>query len=120
MKLFEISSRPFVLDRRHIERVAKKVVRDHPLACKRKDFLFGLCAPLTYHFWNALGRPKDFLPYSVMIGEDEHVVLYNKKLGIVLDIAGNQFNQPLINLNPGVYGNFYRLSKQEVEELKNS
>ena len=103
---------------RDITNIANQLISGHPEACKIKDNLYGLCAPLTYLFWVELGKPVDFKPYSVMAGEEEHVLLYSTKLDVALDIAGNQFDMPFINKNPkSSYKNFYKLPASEIKHL---
>jgi len=110
-------------DKKFVKRItdiANDIIANHPQACKKKDDLYGLCAPLTFLFWEALGKPIDFKPYSVMAGDgEEHVLLYSTKLNLALDIAGNQFDLPFINRNPkSDYDEFYRLPADEIKFLK--
>jgi hypothetical protein len=109
-------------DKKFVKRItdiANDVIANHPQACKKKDYLYGFCAPLTSLFWEKLGKPIDFKPYSVMVGGgEEHVILYSTKLNVALDIAGNQFDMPLINRNPkSDYDEFYRLPADAIKML---
>lgn len=105
------------IDINHVTKVAQQVIKQYAPSCKKND-LYGFCGVLTFHFWNTLGKPKEYWPYSVMVGGEEHVILYNKKEDTALDISGNQFDLPLLVINPKFeYDEFYRLRISEIKNL---
>ena len=98
-------------------KIANQVIKNN-LQCTNSD-LYGWCAPLTIALWDALGQPKDYVPYSVMWAGEEHVLLYSPKYERAIDITGMQFDEPFINNEPKEsYDQFYRLPKKELALLK--
>lgn len=65
----------------------------------------GTCAIVSYTIWERLGKPPNLVPTSVMVGEEEHVVLRDAKLKTSFDATADQFDGKI-----GLYGdydNFY-------------
>jgi hypothetical protein len=116
MKIKELTSNTDI-DDETVLTLAKKIMNAIPSA-KKIDGL-GFCAIMTYELWEQLKKPKDYGPYSVFYGENEHVILYNVKLNKALDVTGKQFNLPIINNDPKKYFNdFYRLSVNEIKDMR--
>ena len=59
---------------------------------------------MSVSLWDLLGKPKNMRPYSVFYGEEEHVLLYAKKTGFLVDATGNQFGNKLLARRPAVCG----------------
>ncbi len=84
----------------------------------RGQWVGGLCAIVTVRLWDLLGQPKDLVPYSCFVGEDEHVVLRSKN-GWILDPTGDQFNYNFFSYSSeGHYNRFARLSRKEIQHAR--
>ncbi len=74
-----------------LQGLAKEVMTEFDIKGD-KDVPFGLCAVTTVTMWDRLGMPKGTVPTSVMVGEDEHVILFNRKEGWAIDPTGRQYD----------------------------
>ena len=85
----------------------------------KKSWLGGRCVELSIALWHKLGKPKDYIPYSVMFGEEEHVFLFNKAKNAVLDPSGSQFDLPFKYSDPRTLGfkSFVRLTDSYLNSL---
>lgn len=79
----------------------------------------GFCAVVCYDLFSNNKVPKGFAPYSCEVGEEEHVILYDKKTGDVIDPTGDQFDFPVFDSKPdrSKYRGLQKLSKQELESV---
>ena len=80
-----------------------------------KSYLGGYCAPITVMLWDKLGQPKDFVPTSVIVSEEEHVVLLNNKGRKVIDPTGNQFDKPFYSEWDADYKKPHKLNANELQ-----
>jgi len=96
-----------------IERAIKVIARRFKL---KHDFYYGHCAVISCELFLKKLVPPGFHPYSVEVGEDEHVILYNTHSRQVIDPTGNQYSLPMFSWrdNVGVYKNFHKLTPQEI------
>ena len=78
---------------------------------------WGYCAEASVTLWDRMGQPKDFRPYSVMLGGDEeHVLLYNKRTRELIDPTGMQFDQPIFqDRDDSGYSSFVRMTDAEIQ-----
>jgi SPP1 gp7 family putative phage head morphogenesis protein len=79
----------------------------------------GFCDQAAVSLWDRLGQPKSLQPYSVMFVEEEHVLLYARKAGVLVDPTGMQFEQPFFAWKSGSpYKSFVKLTSQEIEDAR--
>ena len=79
----------------------------------------GYCDQVSVQLWDVMGRPKNMKPYSVWFGEEEHVLLYAKKTGLLVDATGNQFGNKVLTLkSKSGYRRFHMLTKKEVQDAR--
>ncbi len=76
----------------------------------------GFCAAASTLLWERMGRPADVVPTSFSVGEEEHVALFNKKQGYVIDPTGDQFGMPVFSSNAKERG-YKRPAKLKPNEL---
>ncbi len=79
----------------------------------------GYCDQVSVSLWDIMGRPKNMKPYSVFYGAEEHVILYSKKTGLIIDATGQQFGNKIITLKgKSGYKKFYQLVTREIEDAR--
>lgn len=63
--------------------------------------------------------PKEFYPYSVMVAEDEHVLLIDKKKKLYLDPTSDQYDKPWIGFisTPMYFKTPLKLKPTEIEDV---
>lgn len=106
-----------------LDSAAKSVRRK--LKLTKTSYSGGLCAIATYQLWVDVGSPTSFVPVSVMVGDEEHVILYNSATKLYYDITADQFDYPngVSNNADKRYKSRKKLNKVELgaaaEELAN-
>lgn len=109
MRIDEIASSPDVTKCRKVANLVRSV-----FGLKRKDAGFGMCAVVTVGMWDQLGQPRNLVPYSCMVGEEEHVVLRASDRTII-DPTCDQFDYPFYSSSgAGLYKSFYKLKPEEI------
>ncbi len=120
-KEWATSNTPSEKDLAGLEKEAKTVLQE--LGLKSDSIPFGYCAAATVTMWDKLGQPKSVVPTSVMVGEDEHVILFNRKEGWALDPTGRQYDYPFFtrwanDSTKGLYKSFHKLSKTDLGYMR--
>jgi len=79
--------------------------------------LYGYCAVISILIWIKLGKPRNLWPYSVMVGGEEHVILYNKTHDFAFDATCDQFghNRYFPEYPKDEYDTFLRFSDQDIK-----
>lgn len=85
--------------------------------CRAK--MFGFCAVVSVYLWDQIGQPKNLFPYSVIFAEEEHVILYDWRTGVIVDPTGEQFDQPLFNIRrEAPYTKFWRFTAEALDSAR--
>lgn len=120
-KEWATANTPSEKDLSKLEGLSKTVLSD--LGIKKEAVPFGQCAVTCTTMWDRLGQPKSVVPTSVMVGEDEPVILFNRKEGWALDPTGRQYDYPFFtrwanDSSQGLYKSFHRLTKVELTDAR--
>jgi SPP1 gp7 family putative phage head morphogenesis protein len=76
----------------------------------------GYCDQVSIKMWDLMGRPKSLRPYTVMWAEEEHVLLYSSRTGLIIDPTGSQFGNKVISMKgKGGYKSFMKMTDNEIK-----
>lgn len=97
----------------------QKIIEAHSDASCKIGSGGGKCDQVSVVLWDKLGQPQGLKPYSVMIGEEEHVLLHDRKSGVVIDPTGYQFSQRIFTSKSETpYKKWVALSADEIDSAR--
>ena len=103
-------------DKTRLTRAVSDVRKKYKVTTNNSE---GFCAVVCCDLYMNKMAPG-YYPYSVMVGEDEHVILVNADKEII-DPTGDQFRFPLFSWLPGMKQSYRRpikLTQSEIDAVR--